>query len=234
MIEYKLPVHKREVSKNFSRDLREKRQVLGIVYGKKVPSVPVSIDSSDILRIYRKAGTSAIINLDLNGKDIPVIIKELTLHPVRNTILHVDFYAVDMNVKTVVVVPIKFIGVSPAVKDLDGILTVAYDSLEIRCLPSEILSEIEVDISILATLHDHITVSDLKLDTSKYEIMHLDPETVICSVVAKKEEIEEEEADAESEEIEGEEGEEVKEGDAETETKNSSEPANDKEKNKSE
>jgi len=176
---------KREKTKKSARASRANSRVPGVVYGKKFAPVAISVGASEILRVFRRAGQSSLVDLDLDGKKIKVLIHEVCLHPVQNTIHHIDFFAVNLKEKTTVSVPLKFVGESPAVRNLGGIFTSEHDSVEIRCLPTEIPHEIEIDISKLENLHDHFSVGDIVLPEN-LELMHLAPETVICSIAAPR------------------------------------------------
>ncbi len=200
---YSLAAQGRDASvKQSARETRAERRVPGVVYGKGFDSESVSVAYSDLLRLYRKAGTSALVEIDLDGKSIPVLIHRLDLHPSRQEIQHVDFYAVNLKEKTMVEVPFAFVGESLAVKNQGGIFMQDHNSISIRCLPTEIPAEITIDISVLENIHDHINVSSLGLDPEKFEIMNLEPDTVICSITGHMEDEKEEEAVA----VEGEEG----------------------------
>lgn len=209
---YSLAAQKREASKTSARDTRNAKRVPGIVYGNGIENISVSVSYSDMLRIYRRAGTASIIDLDIEGKKIPVLIHELNLHPVRDEIHHVDFYQVNLKEKTIVSIPLVFAGESEAVKTLGGTLVKDHDSLSIRCFPADIPHDIQIDISVMKEMHDHITVTDLKLDHSKFELMGLDEDSVICSVAGRSATDSDEpmEALAVEEEVEAEEGSEEK------------------------
>ena len=155
----------------------------GVVYGPEKASVTISVGSSDLLRLYRKAGKSSLIDLDVGGDMIKVLIQDIQFHPVRSDIIHIDFFAVNLKKVTTVDVPLNFIGESPAVKNLGCMLTRDHEYISIRCLPTDIPHDIAVDISKLENLQDSITIADLDLDIEKYELMHLTPEVVLCSVV---------------------------------------------------
>ena len=101
--------------------------------------------------------------------------------------------AVNLKEKTMVHVPLEFIGESEAVKNKGGVLNIAHTSLDIRCLPTDIPQQIEVDISALNDLHDHISIADLKL-SDDVEIMNLEADTQLCSVMGRA--AEEEDLDA--------------------------------------
>ena len=182
---YSLTAQKRTPGKDQKRALQANRQVLAVVYGYQFDSEPISVDASDVLRTYRKAGSAGVIDLDIDGKKSQVIVKELVLHPVTDEIMHVDFFAVNPKEKTTVKVPFKFLGEAPAVKTLGGVFTIAHEAVEIRCLPSQIPHDFPVDITHLKNMGDSIKLQDLKLN-SQYEVMDLDPEIIIASVAGKK------------------------------------------------
>lgn len=195
---FSLSAQKRDASDRHSaRETRVGGRVPAVVYGHGTDSFTVSVDQSDILRTYRTAGQSSLVNLDVDGKNVKVLIQEISLHPVTRTIQHVDFYAVNLKETTNVNVPIDFVGESPAIKDLGGVLMKENDEIEIRCLPTDIPHELTVDISTLENVGDSILVSDLHLDPEKFRVF-LEPDTVLCSIAAPRIEVEEEETTEEA------------------------------------
>ncbi len=222
---FALSAQKRESHRHSARETRNENRVPAVVYGPGHEPVSVSVDNSDILRTYRSAGKSALIDLDIDGKNTKVLIQEISLHPVQNTIYHVDFYAVNLKNKTNIDVPLNFVGESNALKNLGALFMKENEIVEIKCLPSEIPSEINVDIVKLENVGDQIMIKDLDIDREKYEIL-TDEETLICYAVAPKEEVIEDKA---PEGIEGADGTEEKEGEDKKE-----ESGNDKKEEKSE
>ena len=197
---YTLTAQVRDASqKKSARDTRAMGRVPAVVYGHGVDPVSISVDYSELLRLYRKAGTSALIEIDIDGKKMQVLVHRLDQHPSRSEIQHVDFYAVNLKEKTTVEIPIHYEGESLAVKNLGGMFMPDHNVIALRCLPTEIPSELTVDISSLEKIHDQITVADLGLDLEKFEVMHLDPDSVLCSVMGH---IEEEEAEGAPEDVE--------------------------------
>jgi len=186
-------------NKHSAREARAQNRVPGVVYGHNIDPLSISINASDLLRIYRKAGTASLLDLDIEGKKIKVLIHALELHPIQDDIRHVDLYAVNLKEKTTVEVPLEFIGESPAVKNMGGVFMTKYHSIEVRCLPTEIPQKIEVDLSTLENIHDHICAKDLSIPKN-VELIHIEPEIVICTILGKASATEEEEA---VEEIEG-------------------------------
>jgi len=199
---FQLSATKREASKAARRDVREAGRLPAVMYGHGVDPIAISVDASDVLRVYRKTGTSSIIELDVDGKKQNVIIKMVEIHPVRHELAHLDFMTVNMKEKTTVSVNIKFIGDSPAVK-LGGTFISEHTTIDLRCMPVDIPNHLELDISTLNGKGDHLTIADLKLDSKKFELMGVDEEVVICSISNKGgTEAEEEETTEASAEVE--------------------------------
>jgi large subunit ribosomal protein L25 len=208
--EFSLTATKREMSKHSARETRNAKRVPGVIYGKKTESTPISVDASELLKTYRKTGTSALISLDVDGKKMKVLVQNLDLHPVRMTIRHVDFLAVDLKERTDVEVPLEFIGESPAVKNFGGIFMAKYNSVVVRGLPADVPQNITIDISTLENLHDNITADELSIPADM-ELMGIDPQIVICGITGHKAEKEAVEEEEETIEEEGEEGEKAEE-----------------------
>jgi large subunit ribosomal protein L25 len=148
-----------------------KGSVPGVIYGKKCPSTPLSVDTSDLLRVFREAGYSHIIELSLEGKKQQAIIHDVDVHPVSGQFIHVDFLAVSATVKLTVTVPIILKGESLAARE-GAIIDHILQDIEIRCLPADIPVELSVDISKLEKVGDSLHVSDLGLDPKKHDLIN--------------------------------------------------------------
>jgi len=158
-----------------------KGSVPGVIYGKKCPSTPLSVDTSDLLRVFREAGYSHIIELSLEDKKQQAIIHDVDVHPVSGQFIHVDFLAVSATDKLTVTVPITLIGESQAVRD-GAIIDHILQDIEIRCLPADIPAELTIDISKLEKVGDSLHVSDLGLDPKKHDLINNeDTDTVITT-----------------------------------------------------
>ncbi len=148
-----------------------KGSVPGVIYGKKVASTPIQIDTSDLLRVFREAGFSHIIEVTLEGKKHQAIIHDVDVHPVSGQFLHFDLLAVSATDKLNVTVPITLTGESQAARD-GAIIDHVLQDIEIRCLPSDIPTELTADISKLEKVGDAVHISDLGLDEKKHDILH--------------------------------------------------------------
>jgi len=168
---------------------RKLGMVPAVVYGKKVESKSLWVNALDLSRLLKKFGESVIIDLKIDGKDDRnVLIHELQKEVVSGKYLHIDFYQVNMTEKIEAEVHLEFIGESEAVKALGGSLVKSLDKIGVECLPADLPSHIDVDISAIKTFADHILVKDLKV-SDKVKI-DLEPETVVALVIPPRSEAE--------------------------------------------
>lgn len=211
----KLKVEKRDLNENVD-SLRAKSILPAVFYGKKDPSTPIKISLVDFKKVLKEAGESTIIKLEGDGIDVDVLVKDVTLHPVTDIIDHADFYAIEKGKKISVDVPLEFIGVSPAVKDLGAILVKVAHEVEIEALPKDLPHNLEVDLSTLVAFDSVITAGEIKLPEGV--TLNVESDEVVASVYEPKEEvIEEAPADLSSIEVEkkGKEANESEEGESE-------------------
>lgn len=201
MADYKLEVQSRDTSVA-AKNIRAEGMIPGVLYGEGVENVDFQMDYQGFRRIYRDAGGNSIIDLDVNGKKFKVLVHQVDFDPVTDKMTHVDFINIRMDKEITAKVPLEFIGQSPAVANLDGVLTHGQSEVEIKCLPGDLIHSIEVDVSSLEDFHTSISVGDLTVPET-VTILD-DPELPVASVSAPREE-EEEEIPVEGEE--GEEGE---------------------------
>jgi len=156
---------RKELKKNV-QSLRAQGIVPGVVYGPEVKeNVNVALDLVKLEKIYSEAGENSLINLSLEGEKEAreVLIKDVVFEPVSHRISHVDFYQIKKGEKLDIEPELVFVGTAPAVKELGGILVKNIDTIEVRCLPKDMISEIEVDLTTLKTFEDKILVKDLKV-----------------------------------------------------------------------
>ncbi len=184
-----LAVTKRDNAKK-PNTLRSEGFLPAVVYGRSQESTPIAINRKEFEKVYKAAGASAVITLTgLDGAK-QALIQEVSVHPVDGAPLHADFYAIEKGQTVTVSVPLEFDGVSPAVKELGGILTKVLHEVEIEVDPSELPHSIHVDVSKLVTLEDQIKLSDLKFPPSAKIAIDMD-EVVAMISVAKDEPVEE-------------------------------------------
>ncbi|HRO61221.1 MAG TPA: 50S ribosomal protein L25/general stress protein Ctc [Burkholderiaceae bacterium] len=148
-----------------SRRLRRAGFVPGIVYGSKSEPTPVSIEHNPLFHALRvEAFHSSILDLELDGKSEQVLLRNVQWHPFKQQVLHVDLQRVAGDEKLTVKVPLHFVNqeVSPAVKLSSAIIGHVLNEIEVSCLPKDLPSFIEVDLSTLEATQT-IHADDLKL-----------------------------------------------------------------------
>ncbi len=222
MDKVKLAVKNRlEKGKKTNKGRRE-GLIPAVVYGRGVETLNIWVKALDFRNLLKKSGESTIIDLEVEKKDSRnVIIQDIQRDPLTHRIIHLDFYQVRMNEEIETEVELVFIGESPAVKELGGVLVKNMDKLEIKCLPADLPSRIDVDVSALKTFDDHITVGDLNI--GKGVKIEIEPETVVAIVTPPRTEEELQELEEKVEEdvtkVEGIKKEEVSTEGAESEKK---------------
>jgi large subunit ribosomal protein L25 len=171
------------------RSAKEKAKVghmAAVYYGGHTTTTPIFVDSIEFNKVFRSAGESASITLvTVNGKET-VMIQDIQRHPVKNHIIHADFYVLEKGQKVHVKIPIVYVGESSAVKS-GGVLVKVLHELSVEADPSKLPQNFEVDLSLLATSTDAIHISDIKLP-SGVELYHVHAEDVVASIAAQHEE----------------------------------------------
>lgn len=134
-----------------------------VIYGEGVESQSIAVPYKDFDKVYREAGESTLLTLDVDGKKYNVLIHDLFRDPLKGHSLHADFYAVRMDKVIRTKVPVEFIGESPAVKNEGGILIKVIQELEVEALPQNLPHGISVNISPLSTFESKLFISDIIL-----------------------------------------------------------------------
>lgn len=196
---------KRDIKESKNK-IRKNKSIPAIVYGAHISAFPVAVSYVDFEKVYRQVGYSQIFLLKVgDAEKSNVLISEVQKDPVKDTYIHVDFHAIRMDEKITANIPVKYVGISSAVKDKEGVLIKNIDELEIECLPKDLPREITVDISVLQELNSSIRIRDLK----GYEHIKInaDVNEVLATVAPprSKEELEglEEKVEEKVDEIEG-------------------------------
>lgn len=167
-----------------ARAIRNSGMVPAIVYGGKSEPQKISIDYKHLLKECQKAGFfSRIYNIELNKKIEQVIARDLQLHPVHDTPMHVDFQRVTKDSKINVHVPLYYINEDKAAGiKLGGILNVVVHSLEVVCSPNSIPEKFEIDLTGMGMNHS-IHLDAIKLPDG-VKIAHPERDNTIATIVA--------------------------------------------------
>src|SRR5437868_11603915 len=158
---------------------RKQGNIPGVFYFKGTPSIPIYVKEV-ALNTFIFTSDVKIINLQIDGGDKPYncIIKDIQFDPVTDRPVHFDLLGVSENEKIALQIPLVLVGAPAGVKD-GGIIQHTLHSVEIECLPKNIPSHIDVNISPLM-IGDSVHISDMEL--KNFEILD-NPESTIVSVV---------------------------------------------------
>lgn len=194
---FALDVQMRSVQGKKVKLLRQQGILPATIYGKGFDPLSVQIDERTFNTTYRRAGRTALIELNIPGQaKQSVFVQDVQRHPVTRAIIHADLRVVDLKQAMNVEVPVVLIGESPLVKRGDGLVNHGITTIEVHALPADIPQHLEVDISALDDFDKSIYVRDLP--TSTLYTVVTDGDELIASIAQLRATTEEEEAAAEA------------------------------------
>lgn len=194
MSDFTIQAEPREVTGKNVKHLRIAGQIPAVIYGPKVESVVVSLDERELSGLLAEAGGTSVVNVNVGGDTHQVLVRDVQRDILRGDLLHVDLYAVDMTRVTRVEVPVVQVGQSPIVASRAGILIQGVSSVEVEGLPTDLVSELTVDLDDLTEIGMSVIVEDLYVPEGLTVIT--DPSELVVKVdymVIEEEEEEEEE-----------------------------------------
>jgi large subunit ribosomal protein L25 len=191
-------------NKNAARRVRVAGKIPAVVYGAGQDSVAVEVDPKQILRIlHSESGHNTIFDVEIAGQGVAkAMIVDWQYEPIRDTLLHIDLKRIALDKMMQVSVPVRLLGVPTGVKNEGGMLDQVLREVEIECLPGEIPSHIDVDVTGLA-MFGAIRVSDLPhsgsikfLDAEDATVAHVisiraeaEPEAAVAAPAAAEPEV---------------------------------------------
>lgn len=208
-----LTAHTREIRGKKVKTLRREGITPVHVFGRGIEPEALQCDTIELQKVLAHSGSTGIVGLrvDKSRKKRNVMIREVQKEPRSGQLLHIDFYQIRMEEKLKVDVPIILTGEAPALKMKEYFLSHELDTLSVECLPDNIPSHIEVDVSILEEADQSIHVQDIVL--GEEITVFNNPDQLIAKI-----NIRHIEAEIEAEEVEA-----AEEGEAETADEETSE-----------
>jgi large subunit ribosomal protein L25 len=169
------------LGKEASRKLRQKGLLPAICYGPKTDSVPLSLDTKELMKTVGM-GENVLIDLMIGDGNKAaqkvVVVRDLQIDPIKDQFIHVDLFEVVMDEEISVEIPVVLVGKPEGVK-MGGVLEQITREVTVECLPADIPQSIEVDVSHL-DIGDTIHIGDIKLGKAKVLV---DPTTTIATLV---------------------------------------------------
>lgn len=189
-----LEANKREVIGKQVRQLRAQGRIPAVVYGPQREPVHIVVDWPKLRSVLADAGSTHLVEVKVGNDSYTTLIREVDRHPIRHeVVLHVDFYAVNLQATLVTSVPIVLLNDAKTASRLN--VQVIHEALtvEVECLPTSIPEQIQLDVAVLKKAGDSLTVGDLpKIEGVSYID---DPDTVIVrtAYISSATDVEEEE-----------------------------------------
>jgi large subunit ribosomal protein L25 len=171
--------------KNEARRLRVAGRIPAVLYGGAGGAVPLSVDPKALSRILHSgSGVNSIISLDVQGQGVTqVLVKEFLLEPIKHSMLHADFYRLQMDKAITVTVSIVLKGEPKGVKLQGGVVDFPGREVEVECLPGDIPENLTVEIAELM-IGQGVRLKDLSTGAKWTPVS--DPDTLIVHVIAAK------------------------------------------------
>lgn len=180
-----------DIGSNRVNKLRAEKMIPGVIYKRGEETKHVQVENAEFTRVYRVAGTTSIIDLQLDGETHPVIIKDIQRHPVKNQYLHIDFQELSMDETVRMFIPVNLIN-RDNIPLQPSVLIQSIDEVEIECLPGNIPSIASVDV-IDIDFTTPILVEDLDIAKDEKITMLTELDAVVCTLTEPTYDEEEEE-----------------------------------------
>jgi large subunit ribosomal protein L25 len=189
MEEIVLSLEPRTVVGKQVKALRREGSVPAVLYSRHGEPVILQANNRELLRVLQRAGSSRLVKLNIAGAaDAPMaLVREVQREPIKGSVLHVDFFGVSMTEAIKVEIPVRYEGTSPAVTRNEGVLIHSMDSIEIECLPGDLIDSVSIDVSTLEKVGDVIRVSDLRVPATVKLLVDMDATVARVSYLAGEE-----------------------------------------------
>lgn len=171
---------RQEIGKNLEK-FRKDGMVPAVMYGHKIAPESLWVNYLEFEKAYGKAGENTVIELEVgDGKTVNALVHDIQVDPITGKFSHIDFFQIRMDEKIETDIPLEFIGESPAIKELGGMLVKSLDEIKVSCLPADLPAKFDVDISRIKTFDDHIKIKDLDISD---KVKVLDDEEMVVALV---------------------------------------------------
>lgn len=194
MDQIELAAQLRSVTGKKVKGLRSEGLMPLVVYGRKTESIPIQAAATEVARAFARSG-GQLITLTIEGENEPrmVLPRDIQRDFITGAFLHADLYQVDITETVQIEVPLSMVGEPALVASGEAVLSVVLNSVEIECLPTDIVQSVEVDTSSLITMDDAIHVRDLVVPDGIEVLTDGDEMIARLQYIVQEEEEEEEE-----------------------------------------
>jgi large subunit ribosomal protein L25 len=145
--------------------LRREGRTPAVMYGHGFDPVPLQFEERRLRQVLSHVGGSQLLGVRIEGEEQQemALVRDVQRDPIRLNVLHVDLYRVEMTERITAEIPLEIVGESPVVQSGEGILLTGVSTVEVECLPGDLVDAIEVDLSDLTELDQSLYVRDLAI-----------------------------------------------------------------------
>lgn len=175
------------------KQIRRQGWIPLVVYGPSFDPETYQANRREFNQVLGDAGLTSLVTLQVEGQKEPykVLVRDIQRDVLTDELLHVDLYRVSMTQKITTEIPIEFVGTAPGAETMDIMLLTIMDTVEIECLPGDLVSSLQLDISPLETMDDVLTLADLAVPEGI--AVQAEPHEVVARLTYAARELEEEE-----------------------------------------
>ena len=174
--------------------LRRNGWIPAVIYGQGEP-ITIQLENGPLRRVLRAAGTSDLLVVEIGDDQRTVLVRDIQQHVTRGDLIHIDFLEVNMRQSVTTTADLVTVNTSKPEEDGTGVSLLELRSVDIEALPDDLISEIEVDLSLLQDIHDQIIVE--QLSPPKGVTILTDPATLVARIQLPRAIVEEEEEEEE-------------------------------------
>jgi large subunit ribosomal protein L25 len=182
-----LKAEKRNLLGRKVKQLRKDGKIPANIFGKEVKSTAIQVDLKEFLEVFKKAGETGIVEVQIANVKKPVLVHNIQKDPVTDEYIHADLLQVDLTKKVTAQVRLELSGESPAEKQSLGTVVQYINEIEVEALPANLPEKFILDLSKLEKVDDKYFVKDISVEKAKVEIKN-DPEQILVKVEEMKEE----------------------------------------------
>ena len=166
--------------------LRRLGKLPAVMYGRHIVATPITLDLRDASRLLGRLTASSLVTIELDGQENAALVREKQRDYIRGTLQHVDFQVVSLTEKIRANVVVELVGVSPAVKDFNGVVVTGLDELEVECFPQYLPERFVLDISSLKKIGDGFYVRDIPVPENVQILVAGDEKLVAVSATEEE------------------------------------------------
>ncbi len=179
-------VNREHTGTSGAKKTRGEGYVPGIFYAQDSEPVAVAAKANELEKVVDEAGTSALVDVNVNGKDYKILFKEIQFHPYKNQLIHFDAYGVNLKEKIKLSIPVVLEG-REDIRVQPSVLLQLLEEVEVECLPTSLPSDAIVSVADMQ-IGDTLTVADLDVASIADIEVLTDLEEAVCSLQEPREE----------------------------------------------